>query len=112
MIRMLLHNKCILCDPTAGLFIDGQEIATTHMERELLHYFLSHPDEILGRKQLLRDVWGYEIPGNSRTVDAHVKMLRQTLSDTPFVISTIHGVGYRFETDCCRECCEACCCGA
>lgn len=112
MVRMLLHGKCILCDTAVGLFIDGREIATTRMERTLLHYFLSHPDETLTRRQLLRDVWGYEIPGNSRTVDAHVKMLRQTLSEYPFVISTVHGVGYRFETTCRCECSRACCCGA
>lgn len=111
MIRMLLHGHCILCDTMAGLYIDGREVVTTHMERELLHYFLSHPDEALSRRQLLRDVWGYEIPGNSRTVDAHVKMLRQTLSKYPFVISTVHGVGYRFETTCCAECCCKECCG-
>lgn len=77
---------------------DGKEISITRMERNLLLYFLLHPNRALSRDQLLKEVWGYELPGSSRTVDSHVKKLRRDLGGFGSDIVTVRGVGYRLET--------------
>lgn len=111
MSRTLYQQHCIYCDAADQLYIDGRKIQMTHMEQELFCYLLQHPNETLSRKLLLQEVWGYAIVGNSRTVDAHIKMLRQTLAPYSFTITTVHGVGYRLELDCTSElpCCAECC---
>ena len=112
MIRLVMQGHCIFCNQTT-LRIDCKEIPLTHMERELLCYLLRHPNCILSRDQLLKDVWGYTFPGNSRTVDAHIKTLRQHLKEYDISIVTVRGVGYQFAADitsvedsgnCCRAC--------
>lgn len=111
MVRIVAQGHCIYCDQHT-LRIDCKEIPLTHMERELLCYLLRHPNFVLSREQLLKDVWGYAFPGNSRTVDAHIKTLRQRLKEYSLSISTVRGVGYQFtadissfeKTDCCRAC--------
>lgn len=110
MIRMVLQGHCIFCDQDT-LWIDCREIPLTHMERELLRYLLRHPNQALSREQLLKDVWGYAFPGNSRTVDAHIKTLRQHLKEYEIMIATVRGVGYRFEAEptCCKETADCCC---
>ena len=68
-------------------------------QTELLYYLAAHPNRVFSREQLLREVWGYDYYGASRTVDVHVKRLRQTFADTAqgWQISTIWAVGYKFE---------------
>lgn len=110
MIRMVLQGHCIFCNQDM-LRIDGKELPLTHMERELLCYLLHHPNCTLSREQLLKDVWGYEFPGNSRTVDAHIKTLRQHLKEYEIAIITVRGVGYQFKAEqlCCKETDDCCC---
>jgi two-component system response regulator RegX3 len=77
----------------------GQEIALKPKEFELLAFFMAHPGQVFGREQLLASVWGYDFAGDSRTVDTHVKTLREKLGDDaerPQWIDTVRGVGYRF----------------
>ncbi|CAN5115731.1 response regulator transcription factor [soil metagenome] len=80
---------------------DGVEIQLTPKEFDLLTFFITHPGQAFGREQILARVWGYEYAGDSRTVDTHVKTLRERLGDSaaePRWIETIRGVGYRFRS--------------
>ena len=72
----------------------------TYKEFELLKYLAQHPGRVFTRDQLLQEVWGYDYFGGTRTVDVHVRRLRQKLEtnpDEPRWITTVFGVGYRFE---------------
>ncbi len=79
----------------------GREIEMPPKEIELLYYLASHPGMVYTREQLLESVWGYDFFGDSRTVDVHVKRLREKLTDGEAMgwsIKTVWGVGYKFET--------------
>lgn len=82
---------------TAG----GQEISLTPKEYELLHYLAVSPDKVFSREELLKDVWNYEFFGDLRTVDTHVKRLREKLNkvsaEAAAMITTVWGVGYKLE---------------
>lgn len=82
---------------TAG----GQEVSLTPKEYELLHYLASSPDKVFSREELLKDVWNYEFFGDLRTVDTHVKRLREKLNkvstEAASMITTVWGVGYKLE---------------
>ncbi|SER45875.1 response regulator transcription factor [Salipaludibacillus aurantiacus] len=80
---------------------DGKHINLTPKEYELLHYLAQAPDKVFAREQLLKDVWNYEFFGDLRTVDTHIKRLREKLNkvspEAANMISTVWGVGYKFE---------------
>jgi len=80
---------------------DGQEVSLTPKEYELLHYLAVSPDKVFSREQLLKDVWNYEFFGDLRTVDTHVKRLREKLNkvspEAAAMITTVWGVGYKLE---------------
>ncbi len=80
---------------------DNKEVALTPKEYELLNYMAQKPDKVFDREQLLKEVWQYEFFGDLRTVDTHVKRLREKLSkvstDAAGMIVTVWGVGYKFE---------------
>jgi len=80
---------------------DGQEVALTPKEYELLHFLAVSPDKVFSREELLKDVWNYEFFGDLRTVDTHVKRLREKLNkvsvDAAAMITTVWGVGYKLE---------------
>jgi len=81
---------------------DGEPIALSAKEFQLLRYFLEHPSETLSREVLLHEVWGYESTPSTRTVDVHVAWLRQKLEEEPKHprhILTVHGLGYKFIKD-------------
>jgi two-component system response regulator ResD len=82
---------------TAG----GKEISLTPKEYELLHYLAVSPDKVFSREDLLKDVWNYEFFGDLRTVDTHVKRLREKLNkvspEAASMITTVWGVGYKLE---------------
>ena len=78
---------------------DGDEVVLTPKEFELLAFLMAHRGQVFGRDQLLASVWGFDFAGESRTVDTHVKTLREKLGDPaerPRWIETVRGVGYRF----------------
>ena len=74
---------------------NGTKVALTLKEYELLKKFLLNVEVVLTRDQLLEDVWGYDFDGETRTVDVHVRTLRQKLGDEGSHIETVRGVGYR-----------------
>ncbi|MEX2416171.1 MAG: response regulator transcription factor [Paenibacillaceae bacterium] len=79
----------------------GHEVGLTPKEYELLHYLAVSPDKVFSREQLLKDVWNYEFFGDLRTVDTHVKRLREKLNkvspEAATMITTVWGVGYKLE---------------
>ena len=76
---------------------EGQRVTLTFKEFELLRLFLSHPGMAYTRDQLFNDVWGADYVGESRTVDMHIRTLRQKLGACGEAIETVRGVGYRSE---------------
>ncbi|MGI6226592.1 MAG: response regulator transcription factor [Peptococcales bacterium] len=81
--------------------VDGEERVLTPKEFELLYYLARTPGRVYTREQILENVWGYDYFGDLRTVDTHVKKLREKLgrSNGPDYISTVWGVGYKFEVN-------------
>lgn len=77
------------------VLVDDQEVVLTLKEYELLKKFLLNPGIVFSRDKLLNDIWGYEFSGETRTVDVHIRTLRQKLGDAGELIETIRGVGYR-----------------
>lgn len=75
--------------------VDGEAVALTSKEFELLLALVSQPDRVCTRSQLLSSVWGYLADGESRTVDVHVKTLRQKLGSAGQLIETVRGMGYK-----------------
>ena len=77
---------------------DGQQIDMPPKELELLYFLASSPNQVFTREQLLDNIWGYEYVGDTRTVDVHVKRLREIIKDKPtWRIATVWGIGYKFE---------------
>ncbi|MDY2987366.1 MAG: response regulator transcription factor [Peptoniphilus sp.] len=77
--------------------IDGDAISLTYKEFELLKYLLSNVGIVLSREKLLNAVWGYDYEGETRTIDMHIKLLREKLGNKRDLITTIRGVGYKIE---------------
>lgn len=79
------------------LKIDNEEVKLTPKEYELLVYFVQNEHIALSREQLLSKIWGYDFYGDDRTIDTHIKMLRNNLGKYRDWIVTVRGMGYRFE---------------
>ena len=79
--------------------INDKEVNLTPKEYELLTYFIKNKGIALSREQLLNNVWDYDYYGDDRTVDTHIKMLRNSLGDYRNLIKTIREVGYKYETE-------------
>lgn len=79
------------------LMIKGEPIALTPKEYDLLAHFVTHPNQVFTRDQLLAQIWGYDYFGDSRTVDTQIRGLREKLGDYRVLIATVWGTGYRFE---------------
>ncbi len=77
--------------------IDGQKIDLTPKEYDLLFYLVKNKNIALSRDKLLQDVWGYDFFGDDRTIDTHIKNLRNNLGPYRNMIVTLRGVGYKFE---------------
>ena len=77
---------------------DGQQIDMPPKELELLYFLASSPNQVFTREQLLDNIWGYEYVGDTRTVDVHVKRLREKIKDKPtWRIASVWGIGYKCE---------------
>ncbi len=74
-------------------------MALTHKEFEILRLFMKNRNVVLTREKLMNEVWGSEYIGESRTVDMHIKTLRQKLGEAGGLIRTVIGVGYRLESE-------------
>jgi len=92
-------DKLSLNMSTYVLKIDGKVVEIPPKELELLNYLCIHPNKVFTRDQLLDEVWGYEYFGDSRTVDVHVKRLREKVEGVSdqWSLKTVWGVGYKFE---------------
>ena len=90
-------GKISIISASHKVFVSGQEIILTHKEYELLHFFMVNPGQIFSREQLLNRIWGYDFEGTTRTVDTHIKTLRQKLGDEGKHIVTLIRSGYKFE---------------
>jgi DNA-binding response OmpR family regulator len=79
--------------------VEGERLILPPKEMELLHFLATHPNQVFDREQILERVWGLGYQGDNRTVDVHVKRLREKLDrpDLPWGIRTVWGVGYKFE---------------
>ena len=97
--KEVLHFSELIVDANSyKVEYKGVEVKMPPKEFELLYYLASNKNKVFTREQLLCEVWGYDSPGDSRTVDVHVKRLREKLSGgDEWQIETVWGVGYKFE---------------
>ena len=97
--RRLCFDKMTIDMDAFELIIDGKKVDTPPKEMELLFYLASSPNRVYTRNQLLDEVWGFDYFGDSRTVDVHVKRLREKLEvvSENWSLKTVWGVGYKFE---------------
>ena len=79
------------------VYIDNEEIKLTPKEFELLSYFVKNENIALSREQLLSKIWGYDFYGDDRTIDTHIKMLRNNLGEYRDLITTVRRMGYKFD---------------
>lgn len=79
------------------VYVHGEAIPFTHKEFELLYLFMQNPNQVFTREQLLGRIWGYDFEGSTRTVDTHIKTLRQKLGDEGGHIVTLIRSGYKFD---------------
>ena len=93
------YDKLIINLTNYELVVDGKPIDTPPKELELIYHLASNPNRVYTRDQLLDEVWGFDYYGDSRTVDVHVKRLREKLEDVSdkWSLKTVWGVGYKFE---------------
>ena len=97
--RRLVFDKLVIDMDAFELTVDGKKVDTPPKEMELLFYLASSPNRVYTRNQLLDEVWGFDYFGDSRTVDVHVKRLREKLEGVceGWSLKTVWGVGYKFE---------------
>ena len=95
--EQLRADGLVLDETEHTVTVDGERVALTYKEYELLRLFLSHPGTAFSRDQLMADVWGTDYCGETRTVDMHIRTLRQKLGPYGERIETVRGVGYRME---------------
>ncbi len=97
--RRLIFDKLVIDLDSFELIVDGKRIETPPKEMELLYHLASSPNRVFTRNQLLDEVWGFDYFGDSRTVDVHVKRLREKLEGVSdkWSLKTVWGVGYKFE---------------
>ena len=97
--KRLVFDKLIIDLDSYELIVDGKKIDTPPKELELLYHLASTPNRVYTRNQLLDEVWGFDYFGDSRTVDVHVKRLREKVENVSdqWALKTVWGVGYKFE---------------
>ena len=96
--NILMLDKLVVNLEQHTVSIDGNRIVLTYKEYELLKFFLTHPGIAFTREQLLQNVWNTDYLLESRTVDMHIRTLRQKLGSYGHLIQTIRNVGYRLDT--------------
>ncbi len=99
--KQLLVGNILLDDERHTVITDGHNVALTLKEYELLRYLMLNEDIVQSRESIVRNVWSSEFEGESRTVDMHIKTLRQKLGRYSGQIHTIRGVGYSIGKECC-----------
>ena len=99
-LKRVEYDKLIINLTNYELIVDSKQIDTPPKELELIYHLASNPNKVYTRDQLLDEVWGFDYYGDSRTVDVHVKRLREKLEGVSdqWSLKTVWGVGYKFET--------------
>lgn len=99
--RRLTFDRLIIDMDAFELTVDGKKVATPPKEMELLYQLASNPNRVYTRNQLLDEVWGFDYFGDTRTVDVHVKRLREKLEGVSdqWALKTVWSVGYKFEVN-------------
>ena len=97
--KRLTFDKLVIDLDSYELLVDGKKIDTPPKELELLYHLASTPNRVYTRNQLLDEVWGFDYFGDSRTVDVHIKRLREKVEGVSdqWELKTVWGVGYKFE---------------
>ena len=97
--KKLTFDKLVINLDSYELIVDGQKIDTPPKELELLYHLAATPNRVYTRNQLLDEVWGFDYFGDSRTVDVHIKRLREKIENVSdqWALKTVWGVGYKFE---------------
>jgi DNA-binding response OmpR family regulator len=97
--KKLVFDKLVINMDSFELLVDGKRVDTPPKEMELLYHLASTPNRVYTRNQLLDEVWGFDYFGDSRTVDVHIKRLREKLENVSdkWSLKTVWGVGYKFE---------------
>ena len=97
--KKLTFDKLVINLDSYELIVDGKKIDTPPKEMELLYHLAATPNRVYTRNQLLDEVWGFDYFGDSRTVDVHIKRLREKLEGVSdkWALKTVWGVGYKFE---------------
>ena len=97
--KRLVFDKLIIDLDSYELIVDGKKIDTPPKELELLYHLAATPNRVYTRNQLLDEVWGFDYFGDSRTVDVHIKRLREKVENVSdeWALKTVWGVGYKFE---------------
>ena len=97
--KRLVFDKLIIDLDSYELTVDGKKVDTPPKELELLYHLAATPNRVYTRNQLLNEVWGFDYFGDSRTVDVHIKRLREKIENISdqWALKTVWGVGYKFE---------------
>ncbi len=97
--KKLVFDKLVINMEAFELVVDGKRVEAPPKEMELLYHLASNPNRVYTRNQLLDEVWGFDYFGDSRTVDVHIKRLREKLENVSpqWSLKTVWGVGYKFE---------------
>ena len=100
-VREVRYDKLSVNMTRYELRVNGKVVDTPPKELELLFYLASNPNRVYTRDQLLDEVWGFEYYGDSRTIDVHIKRLREKLEGVSdkWALKTVWGVGYKFESE-------------
>ncbi len=98
MSQDILRIGALVLQPSSHtVMVNDKEIILTYKEFQLLHFFMQNKNQVFSREQLLNRIWGYDYEGNTRTVDTHIKTLRQKLGSEGRHIVTLIRSGYKFE---------------
>lgn len=96
---VLVHNEIEMDPQKRQMLVNGNEVQLTYKEFELLYYLMNNLDVVLSRDRIMNEIWGYEYAGETRTVDVHIRSLRQKLGDAGKYIKTVRNVGYKLSKD-------------
>lgn len=97
--KIVEYPDLIINQSNYSVLYQGHTVEMPPKELELLYFLASSPNQVFTREQLLDHIWGYEYIGDTRTVDVHIKRLREKIKDHPrWSLATVWGIGYKFET--------------
>jgi len=95
--NIVTYEGLVIEFDSRNTYVNGNIVTLTPKEYSLLTFFANNPNKVYSREQLLNEVWGYDFFGDDRTVDTHIKMLRESISEYRKFIVTVWGTGYKFE---------------